>query len=446
MVALDNPSLRVAIVGAGWAGMAAAVRAVQLGHQVTVFEAARQLGGRARGLPLTLPDGRQVQVDNGQHILIGAYTDCLQLMRTVGIDPDEALLRLPLTLRFADGSGLQLPRLPAPIDAAAGILAARGWSWGERIALLREAMRWRRAGFSCDARLSVAELCTRLPPRLIREFIEPLCISALNTPLPQASARMFLRVLHDGLFAASGGSNMLLPRTDLSALFPQAAARWTEARGGVVHLGTRIDTLHRQMAHWRLNGRLNGQLFDQVIIATAAPAAVQLLRRSLPADDAPMTEHLQTWCDHATRLQHHAISTVYAQVDAPHAPLRPPALALHSSAAEPAQFVFERDAIALPEREATRLLAFVVSTSRGERSALEAAVVAQARRQLGLTVTPLLTVIEKRATFACTPGLHRPAGAIAPGLWACGDYVDGAYPATLEGAVRSGLQAAQALQ
>ena len=118
---------RIAIVGAGWAGLAAAVNAVQAGHQVTVFEAAPQLGGRARGLPLTLPDGRAVTVDNGQHILIGAYTDSLLLMRTVGVDPAQALLRLPLALRHADGSGLALPDTPPPLDALWGILSAHGW-------------------------------------------------------------------------------------------------------------------------------------------------------------------------------------------------------------------------------------------------------------------------------------------------------------------------------
>ncbi|MCB2024915.1 MAG: FAD-dependent oxidoreductase, partial [Ottowia sp.] len=94
---------------------------------------------------------------------------------------------------------------------------------------------------------------------------------------------------------------------------------------------------------------------------------------------------------------------------------------------------------------ATRLLAFVVSASDGERAAVEAAVVRQARAQLGLTVTPVRTLTEKRATFACTPALVRPPQRIAPGLLACGDYVQGPYPATLEGAVRSGLAAAEAL-
>ena len=66
---------------------------------------------------------------------------------------------------------------------------------------------------------------------------------------------------------------------------------------------------------------------------------------------------------------------------------------------------------------------------------------AQAQNQLGLAVNVLRSVSEKRATFACTPALPRPAAAIAPGLAACGDYVQGPYPATLEGAMRSGWQA-----
>jgi predicted NAD/FAD-binding protein len=117
--------MKLAVIGGGWAGMAAAVTAADAGHQVTVYEAARTLGGRARELPLTLPDGRDILVDNGQHILIGAYTDSLRLMRKVGVDPDQALLRLPLALVFPDGTGLALSWGRAPWDALAGILRAQ---------------------------------------------------------------------------------------------------------------------------------------------------------------------------------------------------------------------------------------------------------------------------------------------------------------------------------
>jgi predicted NAD/FAD-dependent oxidoreductase len=87
----------------------------------------------------------------------------------------------------------------------------------------------------------------------------------------------------------------------------------------------------------------------------------------------------------------------------------------------------------------------VVSASTGEREALQAQVLHQAQAQLGLALQPVQTVVEKRATFACTPALSRPPMPIAPGLWACGDYVAGPYPATLEGAVRSGWAAGAAL-
>ena len=116
-------------------------------------------------------------------------------------------------------------------------------------------------------------------------------------------------------------------------------------------------------------------------------------------------------------------------------------LALRCNAACPAQFVFDRAQLGGP----AGLLAFVVSAAQRERQALQARVLAQAHSQLGLTLQAVQTVVEKRATFACTPGLVRPPAHIAPGLFACGDYVAGPYPATLEGAVISGVQVAQGL-
>ena len=85
--------MNIAIIGAGWSGLAAAVKAKQAGNEVTVFEASRHLGGRARALSTTLPDGQRVMLDNGQHILIGAYQQTLKLMREVGVDPESALAR-----------------------------------------------------------------------------------------------------------------------------------------------------------------------------------------------------------------------------------------------------------------------------------------------------------------------------------------------------------------
>ncbi|MEO7384616.1 MAG: hypothetical protein ABIU18_06755, partial [Novosphingobium sp.] len=146
------------------------------------------------------------------------------------------------------------------------------------------------------------------------------------------------------------------------------------------------------------------------------------------------------WLELTRGLKHEALSTVYAH--APGARLRQPMLALRANADEPAQFAFDRAQLGGPEG----LLAFVISASQGDSALLTRQVLAQAARQLGLHgLQPVQTIVEKRATFACTPGLQRPTSHIAPGLLACGDYLAGPYPATLEGAVRSGLEAARSL-
>ena len=427
--------MKVAVIGAGWAGMAAAVAATQRGHQVTVFEASRSLGGRARALEATLPDGTTTLLDNGQHILIGAYTDTLRLMREVGVDLEAALLRLPLSLRFPDGSGLQFPLLPAPLpaslDALIGILRARGWTWRDKLALLQMAGQWQRSGFVCDAALTVAELCAPLTPRVLHELIEPLCVSALNTPAHQASGQVFLRVMKDALFGVRGGSQLLLPRTDLSGLFPAPAARWLAQRGGRVRLGHRVTDLRSQGSQWVVDE----DVFDAVVLAVSSSNAALAIAECAQAAPESIATQTGTWANITQRLHFEAITTVYTW--APHAALAAPLLALRSDDQNPSQFVFDRGQLGGP----AGLLAWVVSASTGERDVLQAQVLQQAHSQLGLALQAVQTVVEKRATFACTPGLQRPPAFIAPGLLACGDYVAGPYPATLEGAVRSGLAA-----
>ncbi|MBA3594537.1 MAG: FAD-dependent oxidoreductase [Polaromonas sp.] len=421
--------MKVAVIGAGWAGCAAAVEATRLGQQVTLFEASRVPGGRARRVDGQWPDGTPLPLDNGQHILIGAYSETLKLMGDLGLETTSLLHRMPLTLQFPDGAGLAFPSLPTPLDAFAGILRARGWSWRDKASLLLAASRWQLAGFRCAPELSVAQLCSKLTPAVMVTLIEPLCVAALNTPAERASGQVFLRVLQDSLFSQSGGSNLLLPRTDLSALLPDAALVWLGQRGADVRLGTRVLALSQEGGVWQVDG----ETFDRVILACPPGEAARLASETgLPCD---------TWTAQARALQFEAITTVY--VSSPGTRLAQPMLALRASGPEgeaPAQFVFDRGQLGGPDG----LLAFVVSASQGDSAALTQRVRMQARQQLGLTqVAAVQTIVEKRATFACLPGLLRPAAQIAPGLLACGDYVEGPYPATLEGAVRSGLQAAR---
>ena len=412
----------VAVVGGGWAGLATAIEATRLGHEVTIFEMAPQLGGRARGVEV---DG--LMLDNGQHILIGAYTATLALMRALGVDVNSALLRTPLRFTSPDGSGLQL-EAGAPIVAfARAVLGQRRWTLGERIALLRAAGGWAWRRFRCDDALTVAQLTAHLPAAIRDQLIDPLCVAALNTPASEASARVFLRVLKDALFSGAGSADLLLPRVSLSELLPHAAQH--ALKQAQVRLQTRVGALRAQDDRWLVDD----QAFDRVVLAATPTESARLAAEIAPA-----------WASRAATLRYEPIVTVYLQCDGTRLPQ--PMLALHCDARSPAQFVFDRGQLGGPDG----LLAFVISGAQAwVDQGLEAstqATLAQARTALAAHLRAPLrvvhTIAEKRATFRCTPGLQRPAMHVAPGLFAAGDHVDGPYPATLEGAVRSGLQAA----
>ena len=410
--------MQLRIVGAGWAGIAAAVAACQRGWSVSLHEAAHHAGGRARALP---HDGETF--DNGQHILIGAYQATLGLLHTVGVDAHTQLWRQPLDLRDAHGHGLQLPAAAPPWDLLIGVWRASGWSWRDRWALLRAAMRWQLRGFTCPADWSVARLCQAdgLTPPLVEGLVEPLCLSALNTDLAHASAAVFLRVLRDALLSGPGGADLLLPRTDLSSLLVTPALQWLHNQGAQVALGDRVtpETLQTWVAA--------ADVHHPVLLAVPSREAARLCQLHAPA-----------WAQRAAQLQARAIATVYLHVEDPHFNgLSRPMLALRSNAQAPAQFVFGRQQLCGEPRS----LAAVVSDCTLARDTLSERVLAQVRDQLGLSALGVRqTRIERHATFACTPGLQRPSPRVGPHLWACGDYVDGPYPATLEGAVRSGQQ------
>lgn len=435
---------QAAIVGGGWAGCAAAVELAERGWQVTLFEASRTLGGRARRVEL---QGRAI--DNGQHILLGAYTESLRLMRRVGIDLDEAMLKLPLQMRYpegADGMDFIAARLPAPFHLLAALLRARGLDRADKLAMARFSTTVRWMGWRLHADCTVAELMDRYDQteRLSRLLWRPLCLAALNTPPERASAQVFLNVLRDSLGARRHASDMLIPRIDLSRLFPERARKFVERRGGNFLLGSHVRRIVRDGALWRVDcgavpDRAAASSFDAVVLAVQPSGAAALLH-ALPLQPA------------LPAFDYEPIITCYLQYQ-PELTLPQAFFALRDRPEhdEWGQFVFDRGRI---DAGLPGLLAVVVSAA-GQAGAAGHAALAQAiARQLAASfgmpqlARPLWTklISEKRATFSCTPGLQRPPNITAlPGLFIAGDYTQGDYPATLESAVRSGMLAAQAV-
>ena len=434
---------RVAVVGGGWSGCAAAVALLDAGAEVTLFEAARTLGGRARAIET---NGRLL--DNGQHIMLGAYAETLRLMRRVGVDPAQALLRLPLQMRYPRGdAGMDFvaPRLPAPLHMLAALLRARGLDRADKLALARFTTSARWMGWQLYTDCSVAELLARFDQteRLIRLMWRPLCLAALNTPPERASAQVFLAVLRDSLGAKRAASDMLIPRVLLDALFPEAARRHLEGRGAVVRTGCRIDGLEPVDGGWRLRAGADVHAFDAVVLAAPPWQAAALLRPLIGA--AGIVARLEA-------LSYEPIATVYLQYGAgTRLPL--PFCALVDVPADKrwGQFVFDRGQLD-PGQDG--LLAVVISGAdpAGDigQEALAAAVAVQLAAAFGqpALAKPLWarTITEKRATFACAPALDRPANATGlAGLALAGDYTACDYPATLEAAVRSGVAASGVL-
>jgi len=425
--------MKVAVIGAGYAGYAGLAAAVELasrGMSVTVFEAARELGGRARRV-----DYHGMALDNGQHILLGAYRETLRLMRMVGADPAELLLRLPLQLVIPGRFHLQAAPLPAPLHLAFGLLAARGLTWGERLSAVRFMSAMQRRNFrlgndiGADKMLAMHEQTGNLR----RYLWEPLCVAALNTPLDTASAQVFLNVLRDSLAGSREDSDMLLPLANLTHLFPEHAAAFIESHGGKIIHSQTVLAVKAEAAGFSLEMRSGSKNFDQVICAVP-PQRLAALTASLP--------ELAEARAQVGRFGYQPIYSVFLQYPAATC-LPRPMIGLYGGVT---QWVFDRGQL---NHEAGLLCAVI--SAEGPHQALDHDDLAQRvddelRATLPGLPQPLWhkVIAEKRATFACSPSLERPGQVTPlPNFTLAGDYTAGDYPATLESAVRSGVKCAQ---
>jgi squalene-associated FAD-dependent desaturase len=292
-------------------------------------------------------------------------------------------------------------------------------------------------GFKLPKDITVTKLLAQYQQdtALVQKLWEPLCVAALNTPIHKASAQVLLQVLRDALTQSRDYSDMLLPRIDFTALFPQRAANFVEQHGGKVRLSCGVEALHPFDDGIAITTAQGTERYSHVICAAPPVAAAKLLR--------PIAELAETVAQ-IDSLEHQPIYTVYLQYPA-HVALPHPMLGLHRRYS---QWLFDKGCIAGQHG----LLAAVISAEgiHQELSQDELAqkVIAELREEFGIAEPPawFKVIAEKRATFCCAPRLQRPSQLTPlPRLLLAGDYTAGDYPATLEGAVVSGLKCADVI-
>jgi len=376
-------------------------------------------------------------LDNGQHLLLGCYVQTLHLIETVGGDIEQDFLRLPLQLDLHGEFSLKAPRLPAPLHLLVALLTSQGLTWSERLNAVRFTLAMRGTRFQLPNDITVTELLAQYKQdtALVQKLWEPLCVAALNTPVHKASAQVLLHVLRDALTQSRDYSDMLLPRIDFTALFPQRAANYVEQRGGKVHIACGVEELRPLEDGIEVVSAQGTETFSHIVCAVPPVVAAKLLR--------PIAALAETVAQ-IDALEHQPIYTVYLQYPA-HVTLPHPMLGLHQRYS---QWLFDKGRIAGQHG----LLAAVISAEgiHQELSQDELAqkVLTELREEFGIAEQPawFKVIAEKRATFCCSPNLQRPSQLTPlPRLLLAGDYTAGEYPSTLEGAVMSGLKCADVI-
>lgn len=424
------------VVGGGWAGLATAVELARHDRPVTLIEAGAELGGRARRVRQGERRG-----DNGQHLIIGAYRELLRLLAVTGVDEASLFERRPLELRLHapssnDGLRLRLPRLPAPLHLLAGLVTARGLSLAEKRQALRLCLSLRTPSTGPDC--SVADMLRRhgQSTTLVARLWEPLCLATLNARVHEASAALFRRVLNDSFAQRRADSDLLIARGDLGAQFPDPARRFILERGGRVLTGTRVTGLLNDDDRIAGVTLADGTMLPaaHVVLALPPPACERLLR------PLPIMAELAT---RLAAIDSAPIATVYLRYP-PSVSLPFPLLGLLGTTG---QWVCDLAIAGEPG-----WMGVVISGSGAHTRMTREQLVTRIGEELAALhpdwPAPIegYALREKRATFFATVGVDalRPGTATpCPNLHLAGDATDTGYPATLEGAVRSGVAAAR---
>ena len=435
------------VVGAGFAGLSAAVRMTKNGARVLVLEARSRLGGRATAFP----DRETGElVDNGQHVLLGCYTATFDFLREMDV-LDHVRVQPELAVTMIDRAGrrsrLACPTLPAPFHLIAGVMEWEALDWRDRLAVLRMAtplgIARRQLAGGRDIAASPGEtvdawLIRNGQTERLREMLwHPLALAALNQQPEMAAAPPFARVLAEMFGSDPRASAIALPTKPLHLMYAEPARMYVERRGGKVAIGVTARVIVDQGGVAAVEGAGERWVTGSVVSAVPWFALGGLFEDSPPA--------LSKLLSRAAAMASSPIVTVNLWFDRP--VLDVPFLGLPGRAM---QWVFDKRVVVGDGASHLSLVSSGASplvdqtndelTAAAHQELLEALPSIRAARLVRSTV-----IREPRATFSIAPGQPPRPESRTPvrGLFLAGDWLDTGLPATIESAVRAGHIAAQ---
>ena len=421
--------LDVLIVGAGFAGLSAAVRAARHGARVMVLEAKARLGGRATAF-VERETGELV--DNGQHVLLGCYTETFAFLREIGA-VDRVTLQPQLAVTMIDRAGrrsrLTCPALPPPLHLLAGVLEWDALAWPDRLSVLGLGRAIRRQLASSGETVENWLIRNGQTARIREMLWDPLALAALNQSPDRAAAPVFARVLGEMFSSDPRAAAIAVPARPLHQMYAEPAREYLERHGHQVRTGVTARVIVEGSAVVAVESGGERWRVDRVISAVPWFAFGDLFPTTPPA--------LAPIVDRSRALGSSPIVTVNLRFDRP--VIDEPFIGLPGRAM---QWAFDKGSyVSLVSSGAEDIVRKtneeLVASAHDEL--IDAMPHVRAARLVRGTV-----VREPRATFSLAPGQPARPQTETPirGLYLAGDWIDTGLPATIESAVRSGHRAA----